>query len=442
MKRKFSLVLFLFSLVLINPFKTYAEDYPFAYLGKYGLQLQPNLKAFQDAYVGKTVMYITGAKVSAKDKEFPGIIGKRYTITKISGGNEVITLTMQEKGSKEKIKMPIRIADFESIWNWKLKNTFNISSKVTVPLLILDEFNKTKSEYFGKIYSKEGSTQFEIVDIFLSDDHYPNIYLQILDRSNNKTFNLDAINHIDDLQHLGTTYRNPIVKAYYEVVGLEYKKEPYGNKEEILYFKLRNSITKDEDTYRAENAESQCFKEDIRGGYKASLVQVEKPSDESNRYSKSEIVKDSLNKYHYADNNINIAIEVGKESINFIMKNVSQHSLKIIWNDAVYVDSHGNTSKVMHKGVKYIDRDNDQPASTIIRGAKIEETVIPTSKVYRDDILGWTQYPLFLFENKNNIEPVRLMLPIQIKDVVNEYIFVFDVKYGYIHPERIVDTAM
>ena len=32
---------------------------------------------------------------------------------------------------------------------------------------------------------------------------------------------------------------------------------------------------------------------------------------------------------------------------------------------------------------------------------------------------------------------VSLMLPIQIKDVVNEYIFVFDLKYKYNHPERL-----
>ena len=35
---------------------------------------------------------------------------------------------------------------------------------------------------------------------------------------------------------------------------------------------------------------------------------------------------------------------------------------------------------------------------------------------------------------------LRLMLPIQVKDVVNEYTFVFDVKYVYDHPERLKDN--
>ena len=32
---------------------------------------------------------------------------------------------------------------------------------------------------------------------------------------------------------------------------------------------------------------------------------------------------------------------------------------------------------------------------------------------------------------------VQLMLPIQIKDVSNEYIFEFQIKYQYKHPERL-----
>ena len=32
---------------------------------------------------------------------------------------------------------------------------------------------------------------------------------------------------------------------------------------------------------------------------------------------------------------------------------------------------------------------------------------------------------------------LRLMLPIQIKEVINEYIFIFDVSYVYNHPERL-----
>ena len=44
-----------------------------------------------------------------------------------------------------------------------------------------------------------------------------------------------------------------------------------------------------------------------------------------------------------------------------------------------------------------------------------------------------------MYPKEKGLEPgqVMLMLPIQIRDVINEYIFVFDVKYVFKHPERL-----
>lgn len=94
----------------------------------------------------------------------------------------------------------------------------------------------------------------------------------------------------------------------------------------------------------------------------------------------------------------------------------------------------------MHKGTKYAERNESQPATTIIRNAKWEDTVIPTNLVYYRESTylpsGWETNSMY--PEKTGLKgQVMLMLPIQIKDVVNEYIFVFDVKYIYHHPERL-----
>lgn len=39
----------------------------------------------------------------------------------------------------------------------------------------------------------------------------------------------------------------------------------------------------------------------------------------------------------------------------------------------------------MHVGTKFSEREGDQPATTIIKGAKIEDLATPTSNVYYDD---------------------------------------------------------
>lgn len=49
---------------------------------------------------------------------------------------------------------------------------------------------------------------------------------------------------------------------------------------------------------------------------------------------------------------------------------------------------------------------------------------------------GWKTKPMLptSFQGKE-AGTIRLMLPIQIKEVVNEYTFVFKVYYSYDHPE-------
>ena len=95
----------------------------------------------------------------------------------------------------------------------------------------------------------------------------------------------------------------------------------------------------------------------------------------------------------------------------------------------------------MHSGIKYSQREGDQPASTIIKGAKLEDLAAPTVKVYYSDILKeWTSMSLYS-NAKTDLEGqiIKLMLPIQVKDVVNEYIFEFTLTYIFDHPEYLAD---
>lgn len=113
-------------------------------------------------------------------------------------------------------------------------------------------------------------------------------------------------------------------------------------------------------------------------------------------------------------------------------------AIKVVWDDAVFVDCSGSTSKVMHLGIKYSQREASQPASTIIRGASLEDVACPTSNVRYSELLKeWVTESMYPDKITKEAQQIRLMLPIQIRDVVNEYVFVFDVKYESKHPERL-----
>lgn len=183
----------------------------------------------------------------------------------------------------------------------------------------------------------------------------------------------------------------------------------------------------------------------IGGKYYSLLSSVEKPADDAFRYGETKtITEDGMTKYSYQDNVIDILIFGNYQKFFFTIQNISDKSIKIVWNEAAFVGMDGKTSKIMHNGVKYSEKEGDQPASVIIRGAQLEDVAVPTSSVhYKSGFLGgWetdSMYPNVRDSKGREIRgkdgTVCLMLPIQIKETINEYLFIFDVVYKLNYPE-------
>lgn len=248
-------------------------------------------------------------------------------------------------------------------------------------------------------------------------------------------------------KHIGETITNDVVKDQYEITNCFMGKgvgDDYATSEVNVTVKNKRTGETLSCVYSKVNIAP--FAETLKGSYKTALVRVEKPEDSTNRYGETKTITDEgVDKYSYTDSIIDILIYGTKEQFNFVLKNISQHSLKLIWNEAAFVGLDGTSSKVMHVGIKYSQRENDQPASTIIKGAKLDDCAIPTSNVYYDNGVtigyntygnGWKTRSMLPNEYKGKeAGEIKLMLPIQIKDVVNEYTFVFKVYYTYDHPE-------
>lgn len=254
-------------------------------------------------------------------------------------------------------------------------------------------------------------------------------------------FMLDAWKE-DHKSEIGKQFENPMVKAKYEVVDvyLTIAKDPDDYKSKILkMYTVKNTISGKESKYIASKTQSLCFKEDLSGGYVSTLAKVEKPSNPSVKFGKTTTVEDKgITKYSYEDNFISIIIFGTSTQFSFTLKNVSKSTQKLVWDEAVFVSYTGSTSKVMHSGTKYSQREASQPASTIIKGASLDDIACPTSNVYYSDVLKeWTTKSMYPTGVSMETKQVQLMLPIQIKDVTNEYIFVFDINYKYKYPERL-----
>lgn len=371
----------------------------------YGIKQQDSAEGYQQ-YVGKS-FYVRPAYGHLEtwkksgfeyDKSYDG---KTFTITKVTvkdvelndKPNKEVTIVAVQDGAKKKIKfkgyeeVSVKVSIWSGIKQWPLIGW--------MPIVFTEPFKEHKQQLMGKTINHEMvKDEYEIIDVFIGKDGPEK----------------DA-----------SAATNVIVK---------------------------NKRTEKTVTCPYSQVKTAPFADALKGSYKTALARVEKPEDATNRYGETKVIQDAgVDKYSYNDSIIDITIYGTKEEFKFTLQNISNHSLKLIWDEAVFVGIDGATSKVMHVGVKYSEREKSQPASVIIKGAKIEDLATPTVNVYYDEGTylpytgktignGWKTKSMLpsIYSGKEAGE-IRLMLPIQVKDVVNEYTFVFRVYYTYDHPE-------
>ena len=177
--------------------------------------------------------------------------------------------------------------------------------------------------------------------------------------------------------------------------------------------------------------------------YSVGLSTVESPADAKQQFGETKVVtfdEEGVSKYRYEDDYINIVWFVGTKQFNFTLKNKSGHTLKINWDDISYVDTKGQVGRVMHAGVKYTERNNSQPATTVPKGASISDVLIPTENVYyvSGQYGGWRENYLIpcVYNTSEDFnagassfvgKTMTVMMPIMIENVQNDYTFTFNI---------------
>ena len=177
--------------------------------------------------------------------------------------------------------------------------------------------------------------------------------------------------------------------------------------------------------------------------YSVGLSSVESPADAKQQFGETKVVtfnEEGVSKYRYEDDYINIVWYVGLKQFNFTLNNKSGHSLKINWDDISFVDTEGQVGRVMHSGVKYTERNNSQPATTVPKGASISDILLPTENVYfvSGQYGGWRenyllpcvyQTPEAFNAGASSLvgKTMTIMMPIMIENVQNDYTFTFNI---------------
>lgn len=136
----------------------------------------------------------------------------------------------------------------------------------------------------------------------------------------------------------------------------------------------------------------------------------------------------------FTDKYIQAAFPLNRIEFSFTIKNITDQPIFLDWNQASYVDPAGQSHKVIHTGIRYIERDKEMPPSIIPPGASLSDIFYPADYVnYSRGFLGtgtgrWeTQQMLPKPEQGRHLigKTISLFIPLKINGEQKYYSFVF-----------------
>lgn len=118
---------------------------------------------------------------------------------------------------------------------------------------------------------------------------------------------------------------------------------------------------------------------------------------------------------------------VGLQKILFKLSNKTNNPIEIDWAKVSFVDSGSGAHRVIHQGVRYIERDK-VPAPTVIPPqASITDLILPSDYITYDSSAseGWKVEDPIKHEESEVGKTFGIFLPLKINGVVKNYSFRF-----------------
>ena len=103
--------------------------------------------------------------------------------------------------------------------------------------------------------------------------------------------------------------------------------------------------------------------------YFFSFSKVERPEEAIQRYGPKKIGKDYRSVFTFEDKLVEIRWDVTGSRIHLSLKNKTNHSIKIPWDQAVYVDVNGVSHRLIHD----TDEAGPQPPSVVVRKSLLKK---------------------------------------------------------------------
>lgn len=134
----------------------------------------------------------------------------------------------------------------------------------------------------------------------------------------------------------------------------------------------------------------------------------------------------------FRDKDVAVAFTIGERGFEMRFENLSTYDIKILWERAEYTGVNGQPQRLMHSGVRFVDRNNPIPDQFVLSRSIVQESVFPTGNVYMlPERKGYDLRPLFPLESHDAAglkgKSVILFIPVEIDRQIIPYNFKIEI---------------
>ncbi len=118
---------------------------------------------------------------------------------------------------------------------------------------------------------------------------------------------------------------------------------------------------------------------------------------------------------------------------DFMLKNMTNSTMKLLWDEAIIVNFDGFTERILHKGADIEALQKSQQPAIIPALAQLSDFFCSEKYYGGKRLMGG--YGGYNNGGVNDGKEMRLMLPVQVGSTTYTYIFTFTLKWKWKYPE-------
>jgi hypothetical protein len=136
----------------------------------------------------------------------------------------------------------------------------------------------------------------------------------------------------------------------------------------------------------------------------------------------------------FEDTSLSFKFSIDPKGIACTIRNKTNDPISVNWNMVSYIDASGDAHKVIHSGIRLVDKEAPQTPTLIPPTARINETLFPTDYI-QSGSSGLSQQPLWpntghVSKDESQLKNLEgstfsVFMPIEVGGKANNYSFVF-----------------